>query len=197
MVRDLRRDASAAPRIVPDELVHLEQHARDVQVRLEQILGVLGFAEAELPSRRLLHAALAHDAGKVHPRFQRLMGTGDEVLAKPRPGHRPDRGDGWRHEQLSAAFVAAQCAGDPVSVALVAAHHGHGRPLFTRQADELLDGWDGCAADVREWVAYLYGEGAGYEELRARAQGERGVPGLCWLEALSCCADRQVSAEGR
>jgi CRISPR-associated endonuclease/helicase Cas3 len=142
-------------------------------------------------------AARTHDDGKRHPRFQRRMGAGEIALAKPAPGHRPDRGDGWRHEQLSAAYAAAASEGDALVVALVGAHHGAGRPLFDRRAEELLDGWSECPEDVRAWVDRLFGPLGRYELLRERAQRELGVHGLAWLEALLRCADMQISREGR
>jgi CRISPR-associated endonuclease/helicase Cas3 len=141
-------------------------------------------------------AARLHDEGKRHPRFQGRMGAqdGDEPLAKPRPGHVPDRGDGWRHEQLSAAVAWAK-SGEPLTTVLVAAHHGTGRPLFDRGARDLLDGWADDAAVVRSAME-LFGSAGSYEQLREDVESELGVHGLGYLEALLRCADSQVSREG-
>ncbi|HLH66170.1 MAG TPA: type I-U CRISPR-associated helicase/endonuclease Cas3 [Solirubrobacteraceae bacterium] len=199
VVREIPGRGAEAPRAVPDESVSLVEHQQEVRERLATIIQALALRDSHLPREELLLAAGSHDEGKRHPRFQRRMGAlaGEPPLAKPRPGHRPDRGDGWRHEQLSAAYAAVAADGDPLVTALVGAHHGRGRPLFDRRERDLLDGWDGCGPSVLAWAQRLFGDLGEYELLRARAQSRFGVHGLAWLEALLCCADRQVSAEGR
>jgi CRISPR-associated endonuclease/helicase Cas3 len=196
VVRDMRVRADEAPLVVPDSEVLVDQHQDAVAKRLESLIGALGLRDYDLPREELLVAARTHDEGKRHPRFQARMGAGDRALAKPRPGHKPDRGDGWRHEQLSAAYAAAACSRDALVISLVAAHHGRGRPLFDRQAEDLLDGWAECPPAVAEWVTRLFGPMGEYEHFRAEAQRRHGVHGLAWLEALLRCADMQVSREG-
>jgi len=196
VVHDLRLRAEQNPLVTTDARITVDDHqaavARRSAALLQALMASLEVADAD----RLLTAARVHDEGKRHPRFQRRMGADDEPLAKPRPGHVPDRGDGWRHEQLSAAFAAAESGGDPFTVALVAAHHGRGRAMFDRCAAELIDGWDECPPPVREWVDRLYGAFGSYELLRDRAQRDRGFHGLAWWEGLLRAADIQVSREG-
>jgi CRISPR-associated endonuclease/helicase Cas3 len=197
VTRDMRVRADQITLTVPSEPVSVDAHQADVEHRLSTLLHALSPDPGEMPTDELLVAARTHDEGKRHPRFQRRMGADDVPLAKPRPGHIPDRGDGWRHEQLSAAFAAHASAGNALIVTLVAGHHGHGRLLFDRRADDLLDGWLECPEPVAEWVARLYGPMGEYELLRAAAQDRYGVHGLAWLEALLRCADMQISREGR
>jgi hypothetical protein len=124
------------------------------------------------------------------------MGESDLVLAKPLPGHRPDRGDGWRHEQLSAAYAAATADGDPLVVTLVAGHHGVGRAMFDRDAGALLESWGACPESVAAQVERLFGAHGRYEIDRSRTERILGVHRLAYLEALLRCADMQVSREG-
>lgn len=207
VVRDMVAQAVQAPQITSDAPVLLDDHQRMVRERLQAILDALAVSDSELPKQALLSAARYHDEGKRHPRFQARMGALEQPLAKPLPGHRPDRGDGWRHEQLSAAYVAEALsrasassvlsAEEQLAIALVAAHHGRGRPLFDRMATELLDRWQGCGDLVLQWADRLFGAAGEYELLRQQAQRRHGVHGLAWLEALVRCADMQVSKEGR
>lgn len=196
VVADMRRRAAETPAIVPDEEVLLETHQAAVAVRLDKILLALGLDPSELDDQALRAAGRWHDEGKQHPRFQRRMGATGAPLAKPRPGHRPDQGDGWRHEQLSAAFTAAYTEGDPLAVSLVAAHHGRGRLLFDRDDAALLDGWTQCPPEAEVWVRRLFGPGGCYELLRVQVERAHGVHGVAWREALLRAADMQVSREG-
>jgi len=196
VVREMVARTSDIQRTVPERLVGLEEHQLAVERRLACILEALVANDERLPADALLLAAREHDQGKRHPRFQARMGAREELLAKPRPGYRPDRGDGWRHEQLSAAYAARASGGDALTVALVGSHHGRGRPLFDRVAPEVIDDWEGCESAVRDWVWRLFGDCGEYEILRQQAQRRFGIYGLAWLEALLRCADMQVSREG-
>ena len=196
VITDMRHRASETPAIVLEQETTLEQHQAAVAERMEKILAALMLDPSEFDDVPLQTAARLHDEGKRHPRFQRRMGADGAVLAKPRPGHRPDRGDGWRHEQLSAAFAAAHTDGDPLTVSLVAAHHGKGRPLFDRNDLPLLDAWSDCPPDAELWLTRLFGPGGSYELLRGKAERLHGVHGLAWREALVRAADMQVSREG-
>lgn len=185
-----------------DEPVTVDAHGHAVEARMGEILGALGVDGSQalgVDDAQLLVAARWHDEGKRHPRFQQRMGAppDDPPLAKPAPGHRADEGDGWRHEQVSAGFVWVRASGDPVPAVLCAGHHGHGLPLFDRDADALLGDWDGCEPAVVEALGLLFGPSGRYELERVRLQRALGVHRLAYLEALLRCADMQVSREGR
>lgn len=196
VVSDMRRRAAETPAIVLDEETTLEQHQTAVAARMDKILDALGLDPSKFDDEPLRAAARWHDEGKRHPRFQRRMGADGTPLAKPRPGHRPDQGDGWRHEQLSAAFAATYANGDPLIVSLVSTHHGRGRPMFDRDDAALIDSWAECPPDVVSWVSRLFGPRGCYELLRSQAERAYGVHGLAWREALVRAADMQVSREG-
>jgi CRISPR-associated endonuclease/helicase Cas3 len=198
VVSDMRFRAVQSPAFAPDSLVTLDHHQAAVEQRLIAVLDALALVLLGDERSALLHAARCHDEGKRHPRFQRRMGAfdGDPPLAKPRPGHRPDQGDGWRHEQLSTAWAAHRSDADPLVVSLVGAHHGRGRALFDRGAADLLDGWTDCPPEIEAYVHELFGAFGRYELLRAAARRRYGGHRLAWLEALLRCADMQVSREG-
>ena len=182
----------------PSAPVSIDSHQAAVGERMRAILHALGHDLDASWVRSLQRAAELHDEGKRHPKFQARMGSDPDQppLAKPKPGHRADRGDGWRHEQLSAVYALAS-GEDARTVALIATHHGHGRGLFDRRAEDLLAGWDGCGDEVAAAARALYGARGCYERLRERVQREHGVLGLAWFEALVRCADMQVSKEER
>ena len=185
-----------------DEAVPLDAHEHDVRRRLEDVLDRLRTDALDEERGSLLAAAALHDEGKRHPRFQRRMGVeavGDreQPVAKPLPGFVADRGDGWRHEQLSAAYVSAATSEDPLATVVCAAHHGVGRVLFDRDAHALLDGWTDCPEEVVVQAHRLFGPFGRYEVERDQAEREWGVHGVAHLEALLRCADMQVSREGR
>jgi CRISPR-associated endonuclease/helicase Cas3 len=198
VVSDMSARAVQSPSFAPDGLVTLRAHQAAVEERLVGLLDALAIDLRGEERSALLLAARCHDEGKCHPRFQRRMGASDgaEPLAKPRPGHRPDLGDGWRHEQLSTAWAGHHSDNDPVVVSLVGAHHGRGRALFDRTAGDLLDGWTECPREIEAQVHELFGSFGRYELLRAAARRQCGVHRLAWLEALLRCADMQVSREG-
>lgn len=195
IVSEMQSRAEQTP--LASEEVHLEQHLLDVEQRAEAILKALALDLPDPVRGAVTTAARLHDEGKRHPRFQARMGAGEIPLAKPRPGHRPDRGDRWRHEQLSAAYASRESGRAPLVVALVAGHHGHGRMLFDRDAVGILHGWSDCPAHVRAETEHLFGPFGSYELMRAAAQREHGIHGLAWLEAIVRCADMQVSREGK
>jgi CRISPR-associated endonuclease/helicase Cas3 len=176
-------------------------HGTAVEARMSRILDALDLEAPEdlgVERAQLLAAGRWHDEGKRYPRFQQRMGASPDgpALAKPAPGHEADEGDGWRHEQLSAAFAWLLTSGDPVATVLSAAHHGHGRALFNRDADALLGEWDTCDPAIVEAARQLFGPSGRYELERTRLQRALGVHRLAYLEALLRCADMQVSREG-
>jgi hypothetical protein len=189
---------------VTETRVTIDDHCAAVETRLR---GILDRLDVHLPGalgvqrEQLLAAARWHDAGKRHPRFQRLMGAqpDDRPLAKPVPGHRPDRVDhsgGWRHEQPGAAYAWARCGRDPVSTILIGTHHGFGLSGFNRGSRDLLHGWEDCEPDIVEAVDELFGECGRYELEHGRLIRALGLHRLSFLEALLRCADMQVSKEG-
>jgi CRISPR-associated endonuclease/helicase Cas3 len=198
LISDMRFRVAEVPSVISGVVVRLGDHQRAVVERLDALLDGVAPALSMRERDALLAAARHHDDGKAHPRFQRRMGATDDSdpLAKPMPGHRPDRGDGWRHEQLSAAYGAVASGDDPVTIAVIAGHHGRGRPLFDRGDVDLVDGWGACPAAVGDRVRLLFGPGGCYEAARSRARDEVGAYRLAWLEALLRCADMQISREG-
>jgi CRISPR-associated endonuclease/helicase Cas3 len=183
-----------------DAPITVDSHGAAVRARMEHIIEALEAPMVDVVRDELLLAAELHDEGKRHPRFQARMGADPAQqtgpLAKPVLGYVADGGDGWRHEQLSTAIASAATDRVPLVVALVAAHHGHGRPLFNRDAREVLEGWvpdDPRIAAEAEW---LFGDRAGYELLRSRLHDTLSIHRLAYLEALVRCADMQVSREG-
>lgn len=196
IVRQTVRRARQAPLTADDSPVTLAAHQAAVRLRMERIVEAITPTDLGVDPSCLLSAAALHDEGKRHPRFQaRMHGPEGVVLAKPMPGSAGDRGDGWRHEQLSAAYAAAQ-TGDAIVASLVATTHGCGRALFDRDDGQLLDGWAGCGDDVRESARSLFGPNGRYELDRHRLQERLGVHALAFLEALVRCADMQISREG-
>lgn len=184
---------------VADATVTVDDHQAAVVERLRLLLDRL--AAEGLPERALLRAAAWHDEGKRHPSFQVRMGASrdappEAAVAKPLPGVVADRGEGWRHEQLSAAFAGAR-ESEPLTTVLCAAHHGVGRPSFDRDADALLDGWSSPPTEVVREAHRLFGDCGAFERERDLTQREWGIHALAHLEALLRCADIQVSREGR
>lgn len=197
VVRETRRRAPQAALAASDEPVTIDAHQRLVEHRLRAMIDALRPAALGAETEQLALAARHHDDGKRHPRFQARMGDSDLLLAKPLPGRRPDRGDGWRHEQLSAAYAACATGADPLVVTLVAGHHGAGRPMFDRDPSGLLERWDACPDAVAAQVERLFGALGRYELDRTRVERTLGIHRLAYLEALLRCADMQVSREGR
>jgi len=199
-LRATDREGSIPSATVGSGLVTVDAHGASVERRMGRILDALDVVDLGADRSQLLAAARVHDEGKRHPRFQNRMGatpeTHPEPLAKPVPGYVADRGDGWRHEQLSAAIASATHDRDPVVIVATAAHHGHGRPLFDRNHLEVLEGWADHDPRVADELAWLFGPHGRYEALRADLQRALGVHRLAYLEALLRCADMQVSREG-
>lgn len=185
-----------------DRAISIDEHSAAVRKRLELIIDKLDVdscGDLGIPREGLLDAARWHDAGKCHPRFQERMGRreGDPELAKPAPRHIPDRGgDGWRHEQLSAAYAWVWGSRDPYRAVLCAGHHGHGLTRFDRTPSAVLDGWGECEPDVIAALHELFGDCGRYELERLRLVRSLGLHRLAHHEALLRCADIQVSREG-
>ena len=214
VISETRRRAPIVVKAQRQDPVLVDAHQKRVARRLQEILGALARQDftSEIVGNdvvlegvgddighlhdALIAAARLHDEGKRHPRFQARMGNPDPTIAvaKALPGAPNDRGDGWRHEQLSAAVARAH-GHSALTVVLIAAHHGRGRPLFDRLAEQLVDGWEGIPADVVAAAEQLFGLSGTYELERERLQRQLGVHGLAYLEALLRCADSQISRE--
>jgi CRISPR-associated endonuclease/helicase Cas3 len=201
--------------------VTLHQHHTRVRERAAEIARALCL-DAELAAT-VAAAAGWHDVGKVEERFQAMLHGGDgheamiavEPLAKSglpsedRASWRQARirsglPSGARHEAWSAALVKAYLAdreqpwpGDTALVLhLIAAHHGHARPLLPPVVDtdprEIKATVDGSAVAVGSERTVDLAEPARFAALNARY----GRWGLALLEAVVRCADTTVSAEG-
>lgn len=181
-----------------DGPVTVSAHNADVERRLGRIFDTLDVDAVGVSREQLLIAARWHDEGKRHPRFQRRMGGDPErALAKPAPGHKADSGDGWRHEPIGAAAAWLDSGGDLVPTVIAASHHGHGRPLFDRDAEAMLNGWPDCERRLADAVWALFGPSGRYELERLKLQRRTGIHRLAYLEALLRCADMQISQEGK
>jgi CRISPR-associated endonuclease/helicase Cas3 len=194
VVIDAEREGRDSKRVA-SKLVFLKEHQQAVADRTRSIIEALDGLVAD-EAADIIRAAELHDEGKRHPEFQRRMGAapGDPALAKPKPRHKPDPGDGWRHEQHSAGVAHARY-GRPLVTAATAAHHGNGRSLFNRDDIAVLAGWPDCpAADVAA-LGELFGAHGRYEADRSALQREHGIHRLAYFEALLRCADIQVSRE--
>ena len=134
--------------------VSLHQHGDEVAALADEICR--GLALPDRLRRSVVLAARWHDLGKIEPRFQVLLHGGDVAAAastdQPIAKSGMPAGDraarraaavasgypsGGRHEELSAVLVRVRLEQDRGSgldndlvLHLVAAHHGHARPLL-------------------------------------------------------------------
>lgn len=195
--------------------ITLRSHLEGVGVRAEGFARNLGLSDELVCDLRL--AGELHDLGKVDRRFQAQMvghdrvrlESLDEPLAKSLPGARTRR-HSWppvRHEIASVAMAQSSAvlmgrAHDADLVLhLVAAHHGHSRPLPRIAPDDCPQGLayqhDGHALRVRS----NFSESALALEMTDRfwrLSARYGHHGLAWLEAILRLADhRQSEAEAQ
>ncbi|MGX5397190.1 type I-G CRISPR-associated helicase/endonuclease Cas3g [Streptomyces anulatus] len=155
-VADDASDASSLTRPVP-----LPQHSIAVAERAAAFASALHLPPQLVDALRT--AGHAHDCGKAHSRFQCMLCAGDQLLAEtldePRAKSGMDPADHhgrrraarlaqWhpdmRHEAISALAVThwldsrpehPRGEDDDLLVHLVAAHHGHARPLLPAVTD--------------------------------------------------------------
>lgn len=184
--------------------VGLDRHQQDVLAAMDDILDRLGAPIGADERQALRIAARWHDQGKAADRWQKAF-RGNMPLARKRLAGepllaggpyaktdcgRPDQRllGGYRHELGSLFDGTLLSALDPLPTAvgdlalhLVAAHHGHGRPLIR------VDGLDivppARAAAEATAVALRF----------ARLQQRIGPWRLAWLEALLRAADVRAS----
>lgn len=195
--------------------VSLHDHHEAVGGTTREIAARLGLA-AELVSS-LEAAAQLHDIGKADPRFQRWLDAEPDpgaLKAKSRtPRHLIEReriASGWpkggRHELLSlrilSEVVVSRDGGlswDPDLVLhLVAAHHGHGRPLVPPTEDPAFPTFtvdvDGRSINVTSGLTWVDWS----QPRRFRSLCERyGYWGLALMEAIVRQSDHAASSAGR
>lgn len=171
----------------------------------------------------LQQAAAWHDLGKLDPRFQTILFTGSTLDAdgallagEPRAKSGIDPADrrarraahrasgypeGGRHEALSAALVRHRLASTETSLDaelvehLVAAHHGHSRPLLPPVADPRRP----REVEVPEWGLTVplpddYGIDWTSPRRFRRLCDRYGIWGLALLETIVRLADIACSA---
>lgn len=116
------------------------------------------------------HAAYAHDAGKAHPLFQKMLGSlPGEVLAKS-TGRIPLPVYGM--ELPSHDFEGSAVAHNDLAKWIIANHHGRARGVSMKNAQQSLS----------------------FIHLRKKLEKEYGVYGLAYLETIVRLADWTTSA---
>ncbi|MEU5002089.1 type I-U CRISPR-associated helicase/endonuclease Cas3 [Streptomyces sp. NPDC021622] len=204
--------------------VALAHHAKTVAARAKDLASQLGLPDDLVAT--VTTGAHAHDAGKHHPRFQAMLCGGDRLLAEaelePLAKSGMDAADyagrrraarlaQWdtqlRHEALSAAAVQTWLTTRPdytagqdeeLLIHLVAAHHGHARPLLPPVPDpDPLDVEcampDGTHVTVNSATMGIDWDGP---DRFARLNQRYGPWGLAMLETLVRLADMACSEEG-
>jgi len=126
--------------------VLLRAHLARVEIRATEIAGALGLPEPLVESIGM--AARLHDLGKADSRFQAMLcgGSVGEAWLRPmllakskamatssiqrqRDRQRARLPRNFRHELLSTELATnASLTADPLSLHLIASHHGHARP---------------------------------------------------------------------
>jgi len=165
----------------------LAEHTGWVVEEAERLAARLGLTPAE--TALLVLAARLHDSGKADGKWQRAMGAPEDGGPFAKIGTRPIGSlDGYRHEfgsVLDASVhpeVAALSADDRDFVLhLIAAHHGHARPLLSAA---------GCGRGPEQAFA---GEVADIALRFARLQRRFGPWRLAWWEMLLRAADQRAS----
>ncbi len=180
---DATNDAARSVVSVPQPL---RSHADQVVARVRGIAERLRLPTDEVNA--LVTAARLHDEGKAAERWQRAMNAPRDgrPYAKTRGGGDWRLLEGYAHE--FGSLVAAERADLSAAIRdlilhLIAAHHGHGRPLIRS---------DGCEDGPPSKLEATAGAAA----LRfARLQKRYGPWGLAWREAILRAADQGASRE--
>jgi CRISPR-associated endonuclease/helicase Cas3 len=168
----------------------LERHQSWAERHARVIAGRLSLSPAHVDLLAL--AARLHDEGKRAERWQRAFGAPRKGGPYAKTRHVPNVHllDGYRHELGSLPIAlrdSAVAALDPSSrdlcLHLIAAHHGHARPVIeTRGCEDAPP----SALDERAQDILLR---------FVRLQTEWGPWGLAWWEALLRAADQTASRE--
>lgn len=214
-------DSTTAGSSVSERPVPLTEHHNEVGALAEQFARTLELSPELIDSVR--QAAAWHDLGKLDPRFQTILFAGVALdaetallAAEPRAKSGIDptdrrarrvarRDSGYpvngRHEALSAALARHRLANTDTSLDaelvehLVAAHHGHSRPLLPPVPD------DNRPQEIRvpEWNLTVplpddYGIDWTSPRRFRRLCDRYGIWGLALLEAIVRLADIACSA---
>lgn len=140
-------------------------HTGDIALSIASAVGI-----NENISSMVSHAAYAHDAGKAHPLFQKMLGSlPGEVLAKstgriPLPVYGMDL--------PSHDFEGSVVAHNDLATWIIANHHGRARGVSLKHASKSLS----------------------FIHLRKKLEKEYGVYGLAYLETIVRLADWTASA---
>ncbi|MEV8535636.1 type I-U CRISPR-associated helicase/endonuclease Cas3 [Streptomyces sp. NPDC051211] len=218
-VGDESADASSLTRPVP-----LSQHSLAVADRTAAFAADLDLPTNLIDTLRT--AGHAHDCGKAHSRFQCMLCAGDRLLAEsldePRAKSGMDPADHaarrraarlaqWdpemRHEALSALAVTAwletqpdhaRGTDDELLIHLVAAHHGHARPLLPPVTDPSPQAVTCTMPDNQQITVNSANMGTDWNGPdRFHALNRHYGPwGLALLEAVLRLADMACSEEG-
>ena len=181
-------DAAAQDsRSVLSKLQTLRAHADQVAACVRTMAVRLKLPAAEADA--LVCAARLHDEGKAARRWQDAMNAPEDgrPYAKTRGGGDWRLHEGYRHE--FGSLRKAEQAPLPAETRdlilhLVAAHHGHARPLIAT---------DGCQEAPPSVLEATARDAA----LRyARLQRRYGIWGLAWREAILRAADQSASRDG-
>lgn len=167
----------------------LDQHEACAEKWARAIAGRLTLP-AEY-TEMLAHAARLHDEGKKAKRWQSAFhAPPDGVYGKTRSRPNIALLDGYRHEFGSLPYAAADAgvAALPqqlrdLCLHLIAAHHGHARPVVPTRSCE--DAPPSALEERAREVAMRF----------ARLELEWGPWGLAWWESLLRAADQQASRE--
>ena len=172
---------------LPADLQTLGDHAEQVVARVRAIAARLNLAAADTDA--LIWAARLHDEGKAGRSWQDAMNAPEDgrPYAKTRGSGDQRLLAGFRHEfgsLLKAEQAPLPAETRDLILHLVAAHHGHARPLIAT---------GGC----EEAPPSVLEASAGAAALRyARLQRRYGLWGLAWREAILRAADQSASRDG-
>jgi CRISPR-associated endonuclease/helicase Cas3 len=162
------------------ENVGLDRHQTDVQREASRMATALGLSSEEFE-----WAATHHDDGKQERIWQTAMAglTPDEFeagqfLAKSKRKARSRQLGGYRHEFVSV-LRGEGSAPTPLSLQLIASHHGWARPHFRANA----------AGPAAARLPYSGGERNACIRRFAELQRQYGPWGLAWMESILRCAD--------